>query len=166
MKCSALSLDLIKNKAKVAPSRTMTFRDVLDEGDGKVGDLNVRLRNEQWKTFAEASLAEEDEVSTASSESRKKRKQPSSYSRGGWVSANDLTVMRRAASRLKMSRHLDEFALLSEAKSSMRNIHVMTSEEFLVQSLNLRHATSAGLAFGSDNFRILNACKTIEILGQ
>ena len=166
MKCSALSLDLNNNEANCNPTRTITFRDVLDEGDGKMGDLNLRLRNEQWKTFAEASLMEEDTVSTTFSERRKKRKLPSPHSRGGWVSANDLAVLRRAASRLKMPTDLDEFALLSKAKSSMRNTPVVTLEEFLVHSLILRDFTSAGLAYGSDNFRILNGCQTIGILGQ
>ncbi|KAL3797266.1 hypothetical protein HJC23_004558 [Cyclotella cryptica] len=32
-------------------SRSLTFRDMLDEGDGKEGDLNLHLRNEQWKVF-------------------------------------------------------------------------------------------------------------------
>eukprot|EP00804_Cyclotella_cryptica_P024098 CCRYP_007310-RA/>CCRYP_007310-RA protein AED:0.34 eAED:0.34 QI:0/-1/0/1/-1/1/1/0/351 len=31
--------------------RNLTFRDMLDEGDGKEGDLNLHLRNEQWKVF-------------------------------------------------------------------------------------------------------------------
>ncbi|KAL7478080.1 hypothetical protein ACHAW6_003863 [Cyclotella cf. meneghiniana] len=31
--------------------RNLTFREMLDEGDGKEGDLNLRLRNEQWKVF-------------------------------------------------------------------------------------------------------------------
>jgi hypothetical protein len=113
--------------------------------------------------------------------------------------------MRRAASRLKMSRHLDEFALLSKADSSkddlqkalgetlggpmlsrlpqeanvitprerfisagaqMRNTPVITSEEFSVKSLLLRrvHTISAGLAYGSDNFRMLNECKNHNIV--
>lgn len=29
----------------------LTFRDMLDEGDGAEGDLNLRLRNQQWKDF-------------------------------------------------------------------------------------------------------------------
>ncbi|KAL9184853.1 hypothetical protein ACHAXT_002630 [Thalassiosira profunda] len=29
----------------------LTFRDMLDEGDGAEGDLNVRRRNQQWKDF-------------------------------------------------------------------------------------------------------------------
>ena len=166
MKCSALSLDLNNNEANCNPTRTITFRDVLDEGDGKMGDLNLRLRNEQWKTFAEASLMEEDTVSTAFSESRKKREHHSLHSREGWVSTNNLVVFIRAASRLKMPNDLDEFALLSIAKSGMRNTPVVTSEEFLVHMLILRDFTSAGLAYGSDNFRILNGCQTIGILGQ
>ena len=29
----------------------LKFRDMLDEGDGNEGDLNLRLRNQQWKDF-------------------------------------------------------------------------------------------------------------------
>ena len=33
----------------------LTFRDMLDEGDGTEGDLNNRLRNQQWKDFSKFS---------------------------------------------------------------------------------------------------------------
>lgn len=40
----------------------LTFREMLDEGDGKEGDLNVRLRNEQWKVFrTNSACVSEDE---------------------------------------------------------------------------------------------------------
>eukprot|EP00804_Cyclotella_cryptica_P002936 CCRYP_013301-RA/>CCRYP_013301-RA protein AED:0.00 eAED:0.00 QI:640/1/1/1/0.25/0/5/412/361 len=205
LKSSAVALDLIKNKTTAASSRTMTFRDVLDEGDGKEGDLNLRRRNEQWKTFSETSLADEDDGSAASSEWRRKRKRPSPYARGGWVSANDLAVLRRAASRMKMSTHFDELASLSRANSSKvhllkelgetlggsmlsrisQDLNVGTSSELFMRNTPLIierthpastassgnlslvrrvHTISAGLAYGSDNFRILNECKNNEIL--
>mmetsp|Transcript_22408 Transcript_22408/g.44671 ORF Transcript_22408/g.44671 Transcript_22408/m.44671 type:complete len:303 (+) Transcript_22408:180-1088(+) len=31
--------------------QNLTFRDMLDEGDGNEGDLNLRHRNQQWKDF-------------------------------------------------------------------------------------------------------------------
>eukprot|EP00956_Cyclotella_meneghiniana_P007540 scaffold10184_cov52-Cyclotella_meneghiniana.AAC.4 len=46
--------------------RNITMREMLDEGDGKEGDLNVRLRNERWKEFrtscnSATSLVSEDD---------------------------------------------------------------------------------------------------------
>ena len=37
--------------------RNITMREMLDEGDGKEGDLNVRLRNERWKEFRTSSTS-------------------------------------------------------------------------------------------------------------
>eukprot|EP00804_Cyclotella_cryptica_P024957 CCRYP_015496-RA/>CCRYP_015496-RA protein AED:0.28 eAED:0.28 QI:0/-1/0/1/-1/1/1/0/652 len=41
--------------------RNLTFREMLDEGDGKEGDLNLRLRNEQWKVFRSSSCGTHDD---------------------------------------------------------------------------------------------------------
>ena len=130
----------------------LTFREMLDEGDGKEGDLNVRLRNEQWKVFRTGGSAcvSEDESgdsnegnndnSSHSLSGLKRTLTPSSSggdaidakdpplsshhvlrmmdhphittlpnqqrligSDRGCVSAHDLAVFRRSASRMKMA---------------------------------------------------------------
>jgi len=40
------------NSGSNSKALILTFREMLDEGDGKEGDLNLRLRNEQWKDFS------------------------------------------------------------------------------------------------------------------
>ena len=155
----------------IATTRTstlnLTFRDMLDEGDGTENDLNSRLRNQQWKDFSnfsnqfeksnpmlrsvdehssigsskDGSMGECSSASTSGAGRRKssmgsqmslsgsKRSIGSGGSSGGasggsnpsggnqqWqrpyglagshrqaVSVNDLAVLRRAASRMKMN---------------------------------------------------------------
>ena len=136
--------------------RNITMREMLDEGDGKEGDLNVRLRNERWKEFRTSStsatslVSEDDEeqqqrdvddddtmghsgnnassTGTATSSSLlgyKRTLTPSSLTSikdqannrntnknqsqwvdchtRGCVSAHDLAVFRRSASRMRMT---------------------------------------------------------------
>lgn len=68
------------------PLRSTTFQDMLDEGDGKEGDLNQRFRNERWKAF--------DCLHAAPN---KKRRGEAMSRSNGVVSANDLALMRRSA---------------------------------------------------------------------
>ncbi|KAL3789028.1 hypothetical protein HJC23_008175 [Cyclotella cryptica] len=107
--CSPRSLDEINNIMNSSQSQTVTFHDLLDEGDGKDGDLNWRFRNEQWKTFSKTVY---DDRGGESSEPVKKRKCPSHYSTGRWVIARDLVVLCQAASCIQLSTHLSAFGLL------------------------------------------------------
>ncbi|KAL7508475.1 hypothetical protein ACHAXN_005547 [Cyclotella atomus] len=131
--------------------RNLTFREMLDEGDGKEGDMNVRLRNEQWKVFRSNSCTVSDDEGDANTNNGnsvsgvKRVLTPSSsggsasdgggssnIARGyqdtgghqmmdhpqnntpmmqhsligahrGCVSAHDLAVLRRSASKMKMT---------------------------------------------------------------
>jgi len=157
----------------IATTRTstlnLTFREMLDEGDGTENDLNSRLRNQQWKDFSnfsnqfeksnpmlrsvdehsstgskDSSMGECSSASTTGAAGRRKSSMGSQMSLSGskrsigsggssggassggsnpnsrgnqqWqrpyglagshrqaVSVNDLAVLRRAASRMKMN---------------------------------------------------------------
>jgi len=156
----------------IATTRTstlnLTFREMLDEGDGTENDLNSRLRNQQWKDFSnfsnqfeksnpmlrsvdehsstgskDSSMGECSSASTGTGAGRRKSSMGSQMSLSGskrsigsggssggasggsnpnsrgnqqWqrpyglagshrqaVSVNDLAVLRRAASRMKMN---------------------------------------------------------------
>lgn len=167
MRCSAVTLD-----PKNVPARSMTFQDMLDEGDGKEGDLNQRYRNEQWKDFD-------------CLHAPKKRRGTMSRSIGV-VSANDLAAMRRSASRMKTTAN-SMFATLSKANStlslsrspsrtktnqSISSSNDKTQETLLPMSepalkrsfteslLGTKiHSISAGLAYGSKHIQMLNSCK-------
>ena len=73
-------------------ARAMTFRDVLDEGDGKEGDLNVQLRNDQWKSFMDGKTGNHPRHLCNNHRQHGER----------CFSANDLAVLRRAACHRRM----------------------------------------------------------------
>eukprot|EP00804_Cyclotella_cryptica_P024955 CCRYP_015501-RA/>CCRYP_015501-RA protein AED:0.03 eAED:0.03 QI:456/1/1/1/1/1/2/291/270 len=75
------------------PARAMTFRDVLDEGDGKEGDLNVQRRNEQWKTLTDG---KKGNCPRPLHHCRREHGERS-------FSSTDLAVLRQSACRRKMS---------------------------------------------------------------
>jgi hypothetical protein len=160
MRSSAIAID-INNP----PQRSKTFQEMLDEGDGKDGDLNLRLRNEQWKAFdcLEAPV---------------KKKRGPMYTSNGVVSANDLAAMRRNASRMKMDAD-STFGVLSKSRTSAslsgsygRCANTLTSGEsshsrslrradftskrsYSESSSKVVHTVSAGLAYGSDHIRVV-----------
>lgn len=173
MRCSAVTLD-----PNNVPARSMTFQDMLDEGDGKEGDLNQRCRNEQWKDF---------ECLNAPNKKRRGTMSRSS----GVVSANDLAVMRRSASKMKTTAN-SMFATLSKANSTLslsgspslaktnqsilpglsngkpqESLSTMMSEPALKRSFteslleNKVHSISAGLAYGSKHIQMLSSCKNV-----
>ncbi len=154
LKCSAMTLDI---RSVNQPSRTMTLQDVLDEGDGKEGDLNLKHRNEQWKAFGSA----EEAVSSAS----RKRKHMPSMHRRGWVSTNDLALLRRSASRMKLAAKDLCLDIKPNELPSMLNSSTMQSKPLTIKrnytEAVLTSAVSAGLAYGSDNIRMLNSLREV-----
>lgn len=154
MRCSAAALD-----ATSPPSRSMTFQDMLDEGDGKEGDLNQRSRNEQWKEFScfEAPM--------------KKRKETNSRS-NGIVSSNDLLAMRRSASIMKVSAN-SAFVTVKKSKSALSLFADSCIKNQSIRSTNPEQpalkrgyaesplgvsSVSAGLAYGSKHVQMLKSC--------
>ena len=157
MRSSATAIDM-----NIPPQRSKTFQEMLDVGDGKEGDLNLRLRNEQWKAF--------DGVEAPA----KKRRGPMSMS-NGVVSANDLAAMRRNASRMKIDTH-STFGVLSKSRTSIalsesfsgynnrptsnessRRTDFTPKRSHTESSTGNVHTISAGLAYGSEHVRVLTS---------
>ena len=149
------------------PARVAPFRNMLDEGDGKEGDLNVRLRNEQWKTFMDGKTRNPRHLHHC-------RRQHGERD----IFATDLAVLRKAASHRKMnwfkstgkpgetlgasmlsilSQDKNEFIICASSAQFMLVDHSkMGLERILVPSSDQRSNTvSAGLAYGSDVFRMM-----------
>lgn len=152
MRCSAISLD-INN----LPPRSKTFQDMLDEGDGKEGDLNQRYRNERWKDF------------DCLSGPPKKRRGTISRS-NGVVSANDLAAMRRSAGRMANSNFKtngisSSFAALTpntsrSGQDSLDRAEAALKRSYTESLLGTRvYPVSAGLAYGSKHIQMLKSCK-------
>lgn len=120
---------------------------MLDEGDGKEGDLNVKRRNEQWKDFISNNSMfnenddhddDDDETTTNSSLSSglKRTITPTNVSANhgpfqrmskqhtligsdrGCVSAHDLEMFRRSASRMKMTKGMGGAVLSQQQQQS------------------------------------------------
>eukprot|EP00804_Cyclotella_cryptica_P024949 CCRYP_015497-RA/>CCRYP_015497-RA protein AED:0.03 eAED:0.03 QI:391/1/1/1/1/1/2/352/317 len=159
---------------KRRPARVLPFRDMLDEGDGKEGDWNVLLRNEQWKTFMDGKMRK------LPRHLHHNRRQQGERD----LSATDLAVLRRAACRKNMnwvksggkpgeslggpmlsslSHGRNEF-VRSSSTQFMPVDHSKTSiERMSVPILKQRGSTaSAGLAYGSEIFQMLKN-ETLEV---
>ena len=147
--------------------RNLTFRDMLDEGDGREGDWNLQRRNQRWKEFR----VETDDGRTMKDGTAERA--PSLVSSGrtlgshrAALSVDDLAVLRRAAARANAVEEIQPspLALMMAAKSSeMTNWKRggSSAPDDAMRGPPRRSRTAgAGLAYGGAGFR------TVEIGGN
>jgi hypothetical protein len=110
------------------PSRIMNLRDMLDEGDGVEGDVNARVRNDQWKPFVvKKEFGEKNHLC-------QKHQPPKSN-----VSILSTEQFMHIAQMMTIVK-LDMKLKYAEASDNKR-----------------RHVAAAGLAYGSDNHLLVGS---------
>lgn len=141
---------------------------MLDEGYYNEGDLNVQMRNEQWKTFMDGKTRKHPRHLHHCRRQHEER----------ICSATDVAVLRKAACRRNMnwvkptgkpgetlgasllsirSQGKHEFIICAPSAQFMLDDHSKVDlDNILVpSSLQGGNAISAGLAYGSDVFRMM-----------